>query len=256
VEIETGANRCRARAVLAADGRPNLDQLLSAWSIRLVPLKESKMEGAEAFSVAHQQEIFCVRAISRGLRFGDPHARYVVGHELGHMFLHRDQEPKARKIGGNRELVSVKEERSAERQAWKFARALFVPRDDLRFGESNEGIALRVGIPEGAVELRREEVQADLLAQQPKRVPQIAAKHFDGGPSAIINTFGKSRLLSTSRKMAAWQRAARIEGEDPAKFRSARGLRVDWDHHGLFQSQLGWTIVKGEVRAFIDLWSR
>lgn len=257
-EIEAEADRCRARAILAADGRLNLDQLMRAWRIQLVIQKESKMGGAEAYSIAPQQQIFCLRAVSRGLRFGDPHARYVIGHELGHMFLHRGESPKARKVDGNRDLASVKEEVSAERQAWKFARALFVPRQDFGRGESNEDIALRVGIPEGAVGLRREEVQADVQANQPKKVPQIVAKHFEDlrrGEREAQET-RKAEAARDLEKLAAWGRAARIEGENSAKVRSARGFRVDWNHYGAFHSQLGWTVAKGEVRAFMDLLSR
>ena len=148
---------------------------MAAWGVKLVVQKKSKMSGAEAYSLAQAQQIFCVREISRGLRFGDPHSRYVIGHELGHMFLHRGAAPKARKQEGNRTLAYIDKEESAERQAWKFARALFVTRQDLGTGESDEHVALRVGMPESAVAMRREEVQADINADQPKVVPPTVA---------------------------------------------------------------------------------
>lgn len=257
-EIEAEADRCRSLAVLAADGRLNLDQLLGAWSIKLSPRKSSEMAGAEAYSAAAEQQIFCVREISRGLRFGDPNARYKIGHEMGHMFLHRSVSPKPLKAGGNRTLVFIEKDKSAERQAWKFARALFVPRDAFALGESNEDIALRVSIPESAVALRREEVQADIRTAQPKQVPQIIAKHFEdlrrGDRQA--QEASKREAIRDLEKLAAWQRAALIAGEDPDKVRSARGFRVEWDHHNDFASELGWIVVNDEVRAVVDLRTR
>jgi len=257
-EIEAEADRCRSLAVVAADGRLNLDQVMSAWRIKLSVEKTSKMAGADAYSVATEQRIFCVREISRGLRFGDPSARHKIGHEIGHMFLHRSASPKPLKAEGNRTLVFIEKDESAERQAWKFARALFVPRHEFARDESNEDIAFRVGIPEGAVALRREEVQADVQADNPKLVPQIAAKHFEDlrRSDREAQEASKREAILDLEKLAAWGRAAQIAGEDPAKVRSARGYRVKWDHHWAFASQLGWTVDKGEVRAVIDLRSR
>ena len=228
-EIEAEADRCRSVAVLAADGRLNLDQLLSAWHIKLSPRKSSEMAGAEAFSAAAEQQIFCTREISRGLRFGDPGARYKIGHEIGHMFLHRSVSPKPLKAGGNRTLVFIEKDVSAERQAWKFARALFVPREDYAQGESNEDIALRVGISEDAVALRREEVQADIHAERPKQVPQIVAKHFEDlrRSDREAQAANKREAVHGLEKLAAWQRAAQIAGEDPGKVRTARGFKFN-----------------------------
>jgi Zn-dependent peptidase ImmA (M78 family) len=79
------------------------------------------------------------------LRFGDPHARYVIGHALGHMFLHRGSAPKARKLNDNKTLPFIDKDEAAERQAWKFARALFVTRFDLTSGKSDEDVGIRAG---------------------------------------------------------------------------------------------------------------
>jgi Zn-dependent peptidase ImmA (M78 family) len=257
-EIEAEADRCRALAVLAADGRLNLDQLMAAWGVKLVIERKSKMGGAEAYSLAQTQQIHCIREIARGLRFGDPHSRYLVGHELGHMFLHRGVAPKARKVEGNRTLAFIDKEQSAERQAWMFSRALFVTRHDLGTGESDEQIALRVGISEGPVALRREEVQADIKADQPKVVPQIVARHFEEIRRADreVQEAKKIEIQRDLEMREAWARAAQIQGEKPAKVRSARGYRVEWDHFGLHNSQVGWTVVDGEVRSYMELLSR
>lgn len=257
-EIEAEADRCRTLAVIAADGRLNLDQLISAWSIKLRVERESKMGGAKAYSLAQQQQIFCVREISRGLRFGDPHSRYLIGHEIGHMFLHRGAAPKARTAEGNRILAYIDKEESAERQAWKYARALFVTRQDLATGESNEQIALRVGIPESAVSMRREEVQADIKADQPKVVPPTVARYFEE-IRRVDRDAQELEKIATLRDLEmheAWARASQIQGENPAQVRSARGFRVEWLHFGLHESQLGWTIVDGEVRSYMELQSR
>ena len=199
-----------------------------------------------AYSDAVVGQIFCRRRVSRGLRFGDPWARYLIGHELGHMFLHRGCAPKARKVHGNKTLAFIDEDESGERQAWKFARALFVTRYDLTSGEFDEDVAIRVGIPPGPVGLRREEVRKALHANLPKVVPSIVSSYLE---------IARSVENASMAKRAAWERAAVIQGEDPARVRSARGYRVEWNYYERANSQVGWVIVKGEVRSLMDLLS-
>jgi hypothetical protein len=245
-EIESEADRCRSYFQLDSSGRIDVYELLKALKITLIVKSDAGMGDDEACSKADEREISCRRSVSRGLRFGDPHARYVIGHELGHMFLHRGSAPKARKIGGNRQLAFISEDESSERQAWKFARALFVTRLDLTSGEGDEDVAIRVGIPPGAVSLRREEVQKAMQARQPKTVQ----------PSGYLKKAGPASTQTSDPTQAAWDRAGKIPGEDPAKVRSARGFRVEWSDHERLRSQVGWTVVEGEVRSFMDLATR
>jgi len=257
-EIESQADRCRSFAKLDQDGRIDFFQLLNALGLKLVVKSDMAMGDNEAYALADQNMICCRRSISRGLRFGDPHARYVVGHELGHIFLHRGSAPKARKVGGNRTLAFIDEDESAERQAWKFARALFVTRGDLESGETDEDIGVRVGLATGPVSLRREEVRKAIKARQPKSVPPAVGAYLkrarlterDARPAKGVET------REEVEKHRAWSLAAQFQGEDPAKVRSARGFRVEWGGYGQVESQVGWTVRNGEVRAFMDLQSR
>jgi hypothetical protein len=254
-EIEAEANRCRSYAELGRDGRIDLDQLLSALRIKLAVKSDATMGDDEAYSMASDGQIACRRRISSGLRFGDPHARYVIGHELGHFFLHRGSSPKARKMSGNKTLSFIDEEESAEIQAWKFARALFVVRADLETGETDEAVGIRVGLATGPVSLRREEVQKAIGARQPKTVPAevtaylAKARRAAKGTTAQSNSSGRE----TSEKDRAWALAAQIPGEDPARARSARGFRIEWNAYERYNSQVGWTVLNGEVRSFVDL---
>lgn len=116
-EIEAEADRCRSFAELGQDGRIDVFQLLNAIGIKLVVKSDADMGQDEAYSMAGARQILCRRSISKGLRFGVPYSRYLIGHELGHVFLHRGPAPKARKLGGNREFSFVDKEESAERQA-------------------------------------------------------------------------------------------------------------------------------------------
>lgn len=257
-EIESEANRCRSVAPLDESGRIDIFELLKAWNIELAVKSDTAMGDAEAYSAANIQEICCRRSISRGLRFGDPHARYLVGHELGHMFLHRGSAPKARKVGGNRTLVFVSEDESAERQAWKFARALFVARLDLTSGESDEELGVRVGLATGPVSKRREEVRTAMQANLPRSVPPDVASFLQRARSAEVEAdiAKRKKAREDAEKRSAWARAAQIDGENPVRVRSARGFRVEWNDYGLPKSQMGWTIIHGEVRSFMELQGR
>src|SRR5262245_5383818 len=115
-EIEAEASRCRSYAEQDRDRRIDLNQLLSALRIKLSVKSDAAMGDDEAYSLAGEGQIVCRRSISSGLRFGDPHARYVIAHELGHFFLHRGSAPKARKISGNKALAFIDEDESAEIQ--------------------------------------------------------------------------------------------------------------------------------------------
>lgn len=250
-EIDIEAARCRSRVPVDSNGRFDPNELLKLWGIELVIKSDAEMGDNEAYSVAAARRIFCRRAISRGLRFGDPHARQVIGHELGHMFLHRSDAPKPRKVGGNKNYNFIEEDESAEKQAWKFCRALFVTDDDLTSGESNKDIALRVGIPAEAVRLRRDEVRKAMQASVRKIVPDIAKKFLE--KARLAEKEAENAKKAEARKVDAWARAAQIEGENPKAVRLAHGFRVEWSHYERRSSQVGWTIVNGEVRSLFYL---
>jgi hypothetical protein len=257
-EIEAEADRCRSYGRTDGDGRIDMFELLKALNVKLDVRSDSEMADQVAYSVAGLRQIRCRRSVSRGLRFGVPEARYVVGHEIGHMFLHRGSAPKARKIDGNERLAYISENESAETQAWKFARALFVTRFDLTSGEDDEAFALRVGIPTGAVSLRREEVRKAMQAKAPKVMPSIVATYLQNARSTETKARAERKIAGHAdvEHQAAWDRAAQIAGENPAEVRCARGFRVERDHFGLSASQVGWTVVRGEVRSYMDLQSR
>jgi hypothetical protein len=254
-EIEAEANRCRAFAPIDIDGRIDMFGLLKAWSITFRPKSDSEMGDDEAVSSAKTHEIFGRRNISQGLRFGEPHARYVVGHEVGHMFLHRSDSPKPRKISGNTTYAFIHENESSERQAWKFARALFITREGLNSGDSDDDIAFRVGIPVEAVQTRRKEVEKAIQASLPKAVPSNVIEFLEKArrTNDAKEFARKQEARADLEKRAAWSRAAQVVGESPLKVRAARGFRVEWDDYGNAHSDFGWTIVHGEIRSFLDL---
>jgi hypothetical protein len=151
--------------------------------------------------------------------------------------------------------MRIDKEESAEDQAWKFSRALFIPREDLDSGESDEALAVRLGIPEGAVELRRKDVRDALKVAGPRIVPLEAmrflkqSRHEATTADAVRKAADRAELA----KQVAWRRAAQIPSEDPREFRLARGFKIQWSHHERGDSHYGWTIISGEARAYLDL---
>jgi hypothetical protein len=254
-EIEAEANRCRSRVRIGEDGRIDLDELLKVWGIGLAVRPDAQMRGAEAHSNADARQIVCRRRISQGLRFGDPNARNTIGHELGHMFLHRGASPKPRMIAGNQCTMRIDKEESAEDQAWKFSRALFITREDLEAGEPDEALAVRLGIPDGAVELRRKDVQNALSLAGPRIVPLEATKFLNQArhEATTSDAARKAAHRAELAKQVAWNRAAQISNEDPREFRLAHGFKIQWSHHERGDSHYGWTIMSGEARAYLDL---
>jgi hypothetical protein len=136
-------------------------ELMSALGFKDEILSTKEMAGAHSFTNAKVNTISMSRQMSQGLRKKDCGFRYIWGHEIGHLAMHRGPGLKARVAGaGNQAFSFIPRERSAEFQAWLFARALFVPRTILRSG-IYEGLDYQIGIPEYAIEKRLEDIDLD-----------------------------------------------------------------------------------------------
>lgn len=206
--IEGEAIRCLTLGGATDHGYVDLDALLRKLDIELSVRSDAHMEGAEAYSRVNPNRIFCRRSISKGLRTNDPHARFIIAHELGHQFLHRGSSPKPRMVDGNRTLNFIPPEESAENQADTFARALLLPRL-LLSKHTDDELVLIAAVPLEQVRLRRREAM-------PRKRPDVARR-------------------------LAWENLERIAGEDSAEYRKCGRWRVRWSEYGM-ETECGWTI--------------
>jgi hypothetical protein len=262
-EIEAEANRLVGLAGFLPGDWIDPNEFMSSLKFKLLVKPASQMMGATSFASAKDNTISVTREMSKDLRYRNPKARYTWAHEVGHLALHRQPGLKARMAGaGNLYLASIKDDESAELQAWKFARAMFVNRTALLAEPSDQRLSSLLEIPAYAIELRRIEV-ASAIEQLSKRsaakvVPQEVYKFLGRhrGPTNPTMSIKNATRGKESDWREVWSRAALIDGEDPNLFRSARGFRIAWDHRGHRLSHMGWAILNGEAVAYLDISSR
>jgi hypothetical protein len=253
-EIEREMDRLRAFAGYLSKDRIDPDEFMSALGIKLSVLPTKKMGGARSFATAPDNTIWADREFSKDLRAGEPKCRHTWGHEVAHLALHRGSGPKARLAGdGNRSLVHIPGEISAECQAWKGSRALHMPRELFTASLSEAEIAEFVGLPIIAVEYRLREIadfdRSLLVEKRPVDLHQFLSKT---APTLI-----KHSELDEQR-LRAWLQATPIEGENPDEFRIARGFKIRWaDYKKLAsESDYAWIEWGGEARCCRDVFSR
>ena len=253
-EIEDEMNRLRAFAGYLSKDRIDPDEFMSALGNKLSVLPIKKMGGARSFATAQNNTIWADREFSRDLRMGEPKCRHTWGHEVSHLALHRGSGPKARLTGdGNRSLLHIPDELSAECQAWKGARALHMPRELFGDSLSDLEIAKVVGLPVYAVELRLKEMaefdRARLVQKRPVDLEQFLHQ-MTAAPVA--------EGVADEHRMNAWLRATPIEGEDADEFRLARGFKIRWSDYKRLatESDYAWVVSSGEARCCRDVFTR
>ena len=163
-EIEDLGASYLARAGLLAGDWIDPFEVMSELGFRDEVLSTRQMMGAHSFTNAKVNTISMTRQMRQALRNDDMGYRYIWAHEIGHLGMHRGPGLKARVAGqfSNKSYNFIPRERSAEFQAWLFARALFVPRHMLQNG-IYEGLEYQLGIPLYAIEKRLDDIQADEL---------------------------------------------------------------------------------------------
>jgi hypothetical protein len=138
-------------------------EFMSELGLKDEVLSTKKMNGAHSFANATVNTISMTWEMSKGLREENPYFRYVWGHEIGHLMMHRGPGLKARRAGaGNKSYSFIPRANSAEFQAWIFSRALFIPRSMLLFG-FYEDMNFQLGVPEYAIDKRLVDLELDQL---------------------------------------------------------------------------------------------
>jgi hypothetical protein len=253
-EIEGEMDRLRAFSGFLTRDRIDPDEFMSSLGIKLSVLPHKKMGGARTFATAQNSTVWADREFSRDLRDGEIKCRHTWGHEIAHLALHRGSGPKARLAGdGNKSLVHIPDDISAEVQAWKGARALFLPRGLLNSARREAEVAALVGLPVYAVEMRLKEIAEFDRAQLTEKVPIDLHQYLKKPNLTLVG-----QVVLDELRMLAWLRAAAIDGENPDEFRSARGFKIRWADYKKLpgESDYAWIVWGGEARCCRDVFSR
>lgn len=111
---------------------------------------DMKPAGVPAYVSYRPLTLHIDREIWRDAKIGDPGARYIVAHEIGHIVLH-DQRELAFSSGSDAQLRAPENEESAEWQANVFAHFLLVPDEALLGNRSLEDVAAEISVPAAVI---------------------------------------------------------------------------------------------------------
>ena len=220
--------------------------------LEVIFLPDADMGNDEARTEFDPPRIYMRASLEPDARRNLPRARSTLAHELGHVVLHPGV-PKFRKIAGNSSFRNLPAFRSAEAQAWVFARAFLMPSWHLEQVNSPKELSLRCRVSLDIAEIRyrqypgRRERRAE-LPEVKELLQRLRAR--DRSAPAVMD----SRVAAELERTPAWERARHIPGEDPNVARrsddAGYGYRVERTHYGKAISPFGWFVEDGRVLAY------
>ena len=148
-ELRQEALSFRAKFGVSVNGRFCPVRAFEEW--QKIPRTVLKLElydgdgSLHAFVTFNPMTLHVDKDIWNEAKIGEPRARYIVAHELGHLRLHSDQELHYTEPGTGR-VSAPDEERSAENQAHIFAHFLLVGDGFMKNQRSSIDISIILGV--------------------------------------------------------------------------------------------------------------
>jgi hypothetical protein len=257
-DIERLAEGWRRTLDVQDDWAPDILSLLekaakefeALQGLRVIFLPDEEMQDDEARAEFDPPRI-CMRAsLACDVRNNVPRVRSTLSHELGHLLLHPGV-PKFRKNAGNASIANLPAFRSAEAQAWVFARAFLMPSWKVEQVNSAKALSLRCRVSLQIAEIRF--AQFARPRQRKVELPEVKSaiqKLRSAVPAAIANP----GIVAERERTRAWERARHIDGEDPAVARRSddkgSGYRIERHQYGNALSPFGWFAEDGQALAY------
>ena len=157
-EIELSATHIRKLLRIEPDARVQMVQLIEIVLDEVLPdylfqvLPDEDMPGMDGLTELGRYGICLAEHTYTDLCKGDPEARYVAAHELGHLMLHSGQRPSMARRSFNDDRVDP------EWQADRFADVWLMPRAGVAKCKSANEVATRFTVPVEAAERRFAEI--------------------------------------------------------------------------------------------------
>ena len=230
-------------------GVVDIIRLYELAKVALLVRSDAEMGEDEARAAPSLNRVFVRASLLRRVERGDLDAKMILAHEAGHVALHRGPEMKARKVDGNAEMRFIHEDESAEKQGWKFARALAMPLAIVAEFRSADALAIRCDVPLEHARLRLAET-AQLLA---KRTPLPLVEHLlqQRKSPAELRTIQKAK--EARERLRIWNTAQRIPGDRTNSRMCSRGKwRVVWSEYNQM-TECGWLLKDGKIVAWLDM---
>lgn len=220
-----------------------------AKDLELVVRPDEAMGRADAFANVDDREIFVRQSVFEAALDDDDRARYVLVHELVHVIFHPGPR-KFRIATGNETPAFIHKHTSAEWQADRIARAMFMPPEMVEQATSPLELARTAGVP--LIEARNR--IAELRAGQPKVTPldlqrKIADRELGAQSS---NCFANRTTQSDAEIFELWNELSVIDGEDPRRSRRCNKWRIAWNEFER-TTEWGWFIDDGRIVSSFEM---
>jgi Zn-dependent peptidase ImmA (M78 family) len=218
--------------------------------LQIVFLPDEEMQDDEARAEFSPPRIYMRMSLESDARNNVPRARSTLAHELGHLLLHPGV-PKFRKNAGNTSIANLPAFRSAEAQAWVFARAFLMPSWKVEKVNSAKELSLRCRVSLQIAEIRFAQfVRPGRRKVELPEVKTVIQKLRSAVQPAVVDP----RVVVEHHRMRAWERARHIDGEDPAVARRSddkgSGYRIERRQYGNALSPFGWFAEDGQALAY------
>jgi len=245
---------------ILGDGRKRLPHIMNvlesarrkipeAKDLELIVRSDEFMGRADAFAKGKDREIFVKQSVLESALEDDDAARYVLLHELNHIIFHPGPR-KFRIATGNKTPAFIHKHNSAEWQADRIARAVFMPPEIVDAATSPLDLARTAGVP--LTEARNR--LADLRAGQPKVLPPDLQRELVAMRASTLRPecFEKQALQSEEKKLRLWNKLPTIDRENPSECRICGKYQITWNEFER-TTQCGWFIDDGRIVSSFEM---
>ena len=223
--------------------------LPEANTLAVVVHQDDEMGEADAFAIPEKQEIHFGASFAQRAMDDLPDARFVGLHELMHVVFHSGAPRYFRMSTGNVLCPFIHDKHeSAEWQADRMTRAVFMPKEMVTSCKDTLTLAQRAGVPLCEAAARMKE-----LSEVAARVTPIATA-LKIAALASANAKGTTeytRLKAQELKLKLWCKLPTIEGEAPTESRKCGPFRIAWKEFGK-TTECGWFIEKEQIVSFFS----
>jgi len=271
--IENLVDKCRFEAGITDSNMPILEMfkllIKNCFGEQAIPINscaDFDMGNKFGYAQFDPPRIYLRESLLADAESNVPLARFAVLHELAHIMLdHRGVgEPKALTETGPRSVPYITPENSAEHQADLFARAMLLPRNEMKLLTLPE-IGLRYLVPYRVAQERFREINPELSRKTPTHIKEylLSVKKTKSRPTLKL-VKPKPQIIVVANPLdaaaeKAWNEALVIDDEDPDVVRKTRGgteYRICKIDFGNATSEEGWIVEHGRAIALMDKLSR
>jgi Zn-dependent peptidase ImmA (M78 family) len=220
------------------------NKIPDAQGLEIVVRPNESMGRASAFAKSREREIFVRQSILEGALADSDESRFVLLHELVHVIAHSGPR-RFRIAGGNKSMAYIGDHESAEWQANRVTRAVFMPPAMVRSARFAGELARNAGVPLKEAVARIQELN---VGKARPLAPSLSLEIARAKALGAASSGRKSQAQFEVLKLELWNALPVIQGEPPQEKRLCGIYQIWWVEYGK-ATQCGWYI---EARTIVS----